>query len=187
MRGGSGDEKRQYNVAKLKCQLPHLIAPQFFLISIRRVYFLTSKLVIGCGYLGQRVAQLWLAQGARVHAITRTPARAAKLRERGIEPFVADIMRPDTLGPLPASDTVLFAVGFDRTAGQTIDQVFPIGLANVLNALPSPPRRFIYISSTGVYGDAEGDWVDEQTPCHPTRTGGKAALAAEQQLAQHAN
>ncbi len=44
---------------------------------------------------------------------------------------------------------------------------------------------FLYISSTGVYGDAVGDWVDEDTPCLPLRDGGKACLAAEEALAAH--
>jgi nucleoside-diphosphate-sugar epimerase len=44
----------------------------------------------------------------------------------------------------------------------------------------------IYISSVGVYGPSDGDWVDESTPCEPHREGGKASLAAEQVLAGHA-
>jgi nucleoside-diphosphate-sugar epimerase len=45
--------------------------------------------------------------------------------------------------------------------------------------------RVIYISSTGVYGQVEGEWVDESTPCRPTREGGRAALAAEEVLRGH--
>lgn len=49
----------------------------------------------------------------------------------------------------------------------------------------SPVPFFLYISSTGVYGDADGDWVDESTQCRPLRDGGRACLAAEQVLASH--
>jgi nucleoside-diphosphate-sugar epimerase len=56
-------------------------------------------------------------------------------------------------------------------------------LRNVLAALPAGVERLIYISSTGVYGSAGGEWVDEQTPCQPQRAGGKACLAAEELLA----
>ena len=49
----------------------------------------------------------------------------------------------------------------------------------MLAALPSQVGRFIYISTTGVYGSAGGGWVDETTPTDPQRDGGKASLAAE--------
>ena len=50
---------------------------------------------------------------------------------------------------------------------------------------PADTGRFIYISTTGVYGPAGGDWVDEETPPDPRREGGRASLAAEQALAAH--
>ena len=55
----------------------------------------------------------------------------------------------------------------------------------MLAALPSDTGRFIYISTTGVYGTAGGEWVDEETPPDPQRDGGRASLAAEQVLAAH--
>jgi len=54
-----------------------------------------------------------------------------------------------------------------------------------LTALPRDVERFIYISTTGVYGPAGGEWVDELTPPDPQRDGGRASLAAEQALAAH--
>ena len=79
---------------------------------------------------------------------------------------------------------MLFAVGFDRSAGASIDDVYAGGVRNVLAALPSDIGRFIYISTTGVYGNAGGEWVDEDTPPDPQRDGGRASLAAEQALAE---
>ena len=55
----------------------------------------------------------------------------------------------------------------------------------MLAALPPGTGRFILISSTGVYGDAGGEWVDEQSPCHPTHEAGRALLAAEEVLRRH--
>jgi nucleoside-diphosphate-sugar epimerase len=66
----------------------------------------------------------------------------------------------------------------------SIHSVYVDGLAAVLDRFEAPPDRFLYISSTGVYGDVTGD-IDEQSPCHPTREGGRACLAAEQLLAAH--
>jgi nucleoside-diphosphate-sugar epimerase len=54
----------------------------------------------------------------------------------------------------------------------------------VLAALSECLQHFIYISSTGVYEQTDGQWVDEATPCHPVRAGGLACLHAEQRLAK---
>lgn len=151
-----------------------------------------AKLVFGCGYLGRRVAQRWKADGQEVYAVTRSPERAAELEAEGLRPIVADIAYPapadssssDLPLRIPADvRTVLFAVGYDRGSGQPINQVYAGGLERALKSLPASVERVIYISSTGVYGPASaGDWVNEETPCHPTRDGGKASLAAEEVL-----
>jgi nucleoside-diphosphate-sugar epimerase len=99
------------------------------------------------------------------------------LEKEGFEPLVLDITDLDNVS-WPEAETVLFAVGYDRRKYQSIDEVFVDGLKNVVAKLP-PPQRFIYISSTGVYGQTEGDWVTEDSPCAPARPGGIACLAAE--------
>jgi nucleoside-diphosphate-sugar epimerase len=147
-----------------------------------------AKLIFGCGYLGARAARRWHDAGHQVTVITRSSARADGFRQHGYQAVVADVTRPDTLSDLPAAETVLFAVGFDRTTevlGPTIREVYAGGVRNVLTALPRGTVRFIYISTTGVYGDAAGDWVDEDTPPDPRREGGQAAHAAERDLAAH--
>jgi nucleoside-diphosphate-sugar epimerase len=139
-------------------------------------------LIFGAGYLGERVAALWHNAGRTVHVVTRSSARAEQLAAAGYCPHVADVTQPETLMNLPQAGTVLFAVGFDRTSGRSIGEVYAGGLANVLAVLGDRPRRFIYVSSTGVYGPGDGGTVDENTPCHPDRDGGRACLAAEQAL-----
>lgn len=141
-----------------------------------------SKLIFGCGYLGQRVAQRWQAAGEEVFVVTRSPERAERWQAAGLRPLVADVTEPATLRNLPAVETVLFAVGFDRTAGKPIQTVYVDGLANALAAFAPNQPQWIYISSTGVYGQVEGEWVDEDSPCQPTREGGVACFAAERLL-----
>jgi nucleoside-diphosphate-sugar epimerase len=143
----------------------------------------STCLIFGAGYLGQRVAALWRDAGRDVHVVSRSADRAALLAAEGFRPHVADVTRLETLSDFPDGGTVLFAVGFDRTSGRTIGEVYAGGLANVLAALGDRPQRFLYISSTGVYGPGDGGWIDEDTPCHPDREGGQACLAAEQALA----
>lgn len=141
-----------------------------------------AKLIFGCGYLGLRVARLWRAAGQPVFAVTRSKERAADLAAAGLEPIVGDLLADVEL-PLPQGvRTVLFAVGYDRTSTASIHDVYVRGLARAVDSLPDSTERFIYISSTGVYGQVAGDEVDERSPCQPTRAGGNASLAAEQLL-----
>jgi nucleoside-diphosphate-sugar epimerase len=144
-----------------------------------------SKLIFGCGYLGERVAQRWRTLENDVAVVTRSSIRADVFRQQGYKAIVADITRPATLVDLPDAETVLFSVGFDRSAGQSIEEVYVRGLRNVLAALPTGTDRLIYISTTGVYGDAGGEWIDEDTPSDPQREGGRACLTAERALAEH--
>jgi nucleoside-diphosphate-sugar epimerase len=143
------------------------------------------KLIFGCGYLGERVGEQWRADGHQVTVVTRSTSRAEQLRQRGYETIVADVTDASTLSKLPAADTVLFAVGFDRQGDKSIMEIYRGGMQNVLDALPPETGRFIYISSTGVYGPAGGEWVDERTPIDPQREGGQSSLAAEQTIASH--
>ncbi len=135
--------------------------------------------MVGCGYLGHRVARRWRDQGTEVWVTTRRNSRAAQLRAEGFRALIADVMDGDSLRSWPAVDTVLYAVGYDRGSQWSQQQVYVEGLCNVLAALPTPVDRFLYISSTGVYGQADGEWVDEQSRCEPMRPGGKACLDAE--------
>ena len=147
-----------------------------------------SILIVGCGYLGLRAGRRWLADGEEVFALTRSESRAASLSEQGFKPLLGDVTVTESLAHFPPISTLLFAVGFDRQAGPSIDEVYVQGLKNVLNQLTSPAPRVIYISSTGVYGPGgEGAWVDESSDCNPTRPGGKASLAAESVLSAHPN
>ena len=144
---------------------------------------MATRLIFGCGYLGRRVATRWLAAGDRVVAVTRSEQTARQFAEQGLEPLVADVTKPETLVGLPEAATLLYAVGYDRSGGPSIGEVYAAGLANVLAAAPLETGRVIYISTTGVYGDAGGDWIDEATHPAPSRDGGHASLAAERVLA----
>jgi nucleoside-diphosphate-sugar epimerase len=147
-----------------------------------------NKLIFGCGYLGERVAKRWRAAGHDVVVVTRNPEKARRFENDGYGAIVADVTRAESLNNLPLAETVLFAVGYDRSAGGDglpIQDVYAGGVKNVLAALRNDTGRFIYISTTGVYGPASGEWIDEATPPDPRRDGGRASLTAEQALAAH--
>lgn len=143
------------------------------------------RLIIGCGYLGYRVAQQWQHQGDQVTVLTRSTKRAEQLSRVGLHPLVGDLTHPESLPPFPSCDTVLHAVGYDRSSGKSIQEVYVDGLSSLLDRLPASTGKVIYVSSTGVYAQDDGGWVDEDSPCHPRRPGGIACLAAETLLAQH--
>src|SRR5262245_45229702 len=140
-----------------------------------------DKLIVGCGYLGRRVAEQWQRQGHRVFATTRNPTRADEFRELGLELVVCDVLDPASLRALPSVATVLYCVGLDRSSGQTMQAVYVDGLANVLAALPAP-GRFIHISSTSVYGQTDGEGVDETSATEPLEESGQIVLKAERVL-----
>ena len=144
------------------------------------------KLIVGCGYLGRRVATSWISRGDRVAALTRTTDHAAQLESLGIEPVLGDVTDPSSLSGLPEADTVLYAVGFDRRSGLSQRTVYVEGLRNVLreltrrgNATAATGGRFLYISSTSVYGQTAGEWVDETSVCQPAAANGRVCLDAE--------
>ena len=136
-------------------------------------------LSLGCGYLGRRVAEGWLAAGHRVAALTRR--HAADLAARGIEPVVGDVLDPASLRHLPHAGSVLYAVGMDRATGASLRDVYVGGLGHVLDTLP-PSDRFIYVSSTGVYGQTDGEWIDETAATEPVEESGRVVLEAERLL-----
>lgn len=139
-----------------------------------------ERLIIGCGYLGSRVAARWLAAGDRVSALTRSAENAARLQECGITPYLGDVLQPDSLAQLPAVDTVLWAVGWDRASGKSQHEVYVQGLQNALRHLSGRYSRWVGISSTSVYGQTNGEWVDETSPCEPTQPNGQVCLEAEE-------
>ncbi len=139
---------------------------------------MASHLIIGCGYLGRIVARRWLDAGHKVAALTR--GRAPELRALGVEPVIGDVTDPASLN-LPPVETVLYAVGLDRSAGRSMREVYRDGLSNVLDRLPTP-RTFIYVSSTSVYGQTDGEWIDESSPTEPTEESGRILVECDQLL-----
>lgn len=136
-------------------------------------------LIFGCGYLGRRVAKSWTASGRSVVALTRH--NGDELHTLGITPITGDVLEPATLVNLPEASAVLYAVGFDRTTGRTMQEIYVQGLINALRAIRCA-GPLIYISSTSVYGQTDGEWVTEASRTEPLEESGKVVLEAEQRL-----
>lgn len=144
-----------------------------------------SVLVVGCGYLGRRAAARWHQAGVHVSAVTRSPETAAEFSDAGWQPIQMDLASPPPSLQLPQVDAVLWAVGYDRTAEVARDLVWIDGLKWLLQNLTPSLKKFLYVSSTSVYGDVEEEIVTEDTPANPVTEGGQCCRQAEQIVLDH--
>ncbi|MDT0195484.1 SDR family oxidoreductase [Arthrobacter sp. AB6] len=138
-------------------------------------------LLAGCGDLGTEAGMRFHALGHRAVGWRRSPAKLPA----AIEGAAADLSAPN-LPPVPADTTaVVIAVAADSPTEEAYRAAYMDGLTHVLDALERDgvrPRRVLFVSSTAVYGDAGGGWVDENTPPRPGGFSGRVLLEAEQLL-----
>jgi len=139
-------------------------------------------LLAGCGDLGMRVARRLRARGDDVFALRRQPPVGG---DDGIVWLAGDLSRDDGLPGLPAGITQLVHLPTPGAREEAAYRaVFVDGLRRVMDALdPAALRRVLFVSSSAVYGDHDGDWVDEDTPADPPGINGAVLLEAERQLA----
>ncbi|MEZ6059572.1 MAG: NAD-dependent epimerase/dehydratase family protein [Planctomycetaceae bacterium] len=148
----------------------------------------SSALIVGCGYLGRRAADCWHQAGVDVYVTTRSERKAVEFRSAGFHPIVVDLSRAESSNvPLPDVDHVLWAIGFDRSGGTSRETIWLDGLRRLLQSIGKSPRHFTYVSSTSVYGDADGAAVDESTTPDPATEAGICCLKAESLLREFCN
>lgn len=140
-----------------------------------------TVLIVGCGYRGRRLAKRLIEKKYAVRALTRDPDHAAELEALGIEPRLGDITDPNTLrGIGDGVCCVYYLMGSMQGSEEQLRALHVDGTRNVLNALRgSKLKRFVYESSTAVYGQMDGDWLEETAPRTPTSNMGKLRVEAE--------
>ncbi len=134
-------------------------------------------LILGCGYVGKRLAVSALARGIRVTGTTRRHERAQELRGAGLEVVVCDSPAGLADELLEDCDAVVDSIPLEKA-----EEGLRVPQAAWLPALaPRLPHLYwaAYLSTTGVYGDAGGAWVDEAYVCRPTSARGIGRLTAE--------
>lgn len=144
-----------------------------------RVKPLPNIFIVGCGDIGSLLAGNWRERGARVTALVRSAASEQRLQGLGLETVFGDLDEEGGLDGLPLVDTVLYylAPPPPRGEGDTRMQRFLAALS-----AGERPRRIVYISTSGVYGDTGGTWVSEETPPHPQTGRARRRLDAETAL-----
>ncbi|HXP02068.1 MAG TPA: SDR family oxidoreductase [Luteibacter sp.] len=138
-----------------------------------------TVLIAGAGDVGTRLARRLVAEGRKVHALRRGVARGGD----GIAWLRGDLTRPESLAGLPGVDAVVFAPAPDARDESAYRAVFVDGLRHLIDALPERPKRTLFVSSSAVYGDHAGEWIDEDTPPAPPGFNGRVLLEAERWLA----
>jgi nucleoside-diphosphate-sugar epimerase len=141
-------------------------------------------LIIGCGYVGLPLGVELLRQGHQVSGLRRSAAGAASLQSAGIQPITADITRPGALAKLPLPcDWIVNTISAGAGGAGEYQKVYFEGTRNLLQWLEfAPPKKFIHIGSTAVYGQTDASQVMETSPAEPAAPTARILLAAEKLL-----
>jgi len=141
-------------------------------------------LIVGCGYVGLPLGKELVRLGHEVSGLRRSGSGAAALKAAGIKPLVADITRMETLAKLPREfDWVVNCVATRGGSAEEYRRVYLRGMRHLLEWLaPSPPKGFVYTSSTSVYGQTDGSLVVETSPTEPVAATAKVLAETERLL-----
>lgn len=139
------------------------------------------RLVIaGAGDVGGRLAARRAALGDDVIALRRRDTAMSP----GVRGVRADLASGEGLSRLPRRvEALVFCAAPDQRDESAYRALYVDGLRRLLDACDAP--RVVFVSSTAVYREHAGEWVDESTPPQPPAFNGQALLAAEQVLSAH--
>lgn len=132
-----------------------------------------KNLIVGCGDIGLRLAARLQQAGEPVTGVVRSPSSAARLRAQRIDALTLDL---DHQAPADAEQVYWLAP--PPSTGDRDPR-----LQRWLHGLAASPRKIVYLSTSGVYGDCEGRWIDEDEPLKPQTDRGRRRLDAERMLA----
>ena len=141
-------------------------------------------LILGCGYVGLPLGAELVRQGHEVFGVRRTDATFAEMQNAGITPIAADITNPEDLQKIPLPfDWVINTTSSGGGGVEDYQRIYLEGNRNLINWLAAnPPKKFIYTSSTSVYGQDDGSVVKENSPAQPPSDTGKVLVETENLL-----
>ena len=137
-------------------------------------------LIAGCGYVGAALAAELAVAGHDVWGLRRRPLTMPL----GVQPLAADLADPVTLKELPeALDAIFYLVSASGSDDPHYRNAYvdgPRGLLSALERRSERPSRIFFASSTAVYAQEDGGWVDEGSRTEPTHFSGRRLLEGEQ-------
>ena len=141
-------------------------------------------LIVGCGYVGLPLGVEFIRLGHQVFGLRRNAAAQGELKAAGIQPLIADVTQPETLAKLPREfDWVVHCVASRGGSAEDYRRIYLQGTRHLLEWLgPSLSKKFVYTSSTSVYGQTDGSPVKETSPAEPVTETAKVLLETEQVL-----
>jgi len=145
--------------------------------------------ILGCGYIGLELGRQLTDAGHEVVGVRRSDSGCDAIEDAGFEAHQADLTDPDDVENLPAADWLVFAASSGGRGAEAAEAIYVDALRSVIDNYgrrESPPDRLVYTSSTGVYGDHDGGWVDESTPLDPTTDKTRVLAEAERIAREHA-
>lgn len=153
---------------------------------------MSKVLIAGFGDVGQQLAGELVKAGHQVWGIKRNPLpdfeAGISNKSASCKLILADLGKPETLQQIPQDiDFLVYCPTPDaeQSTAEGYRNIFVNGLRNALGAInTSRLQRAFFISSTGVYGQSQGEWVDELSETFPARFSGRVLLEAERFLQQ---
>lgn len=141
-------------------------------------------LTVGCGYVGLPLGQELARQGHEVFGLRRSDSQDDELKAAGLTPLHADITRSETLANLPRGfDWVVNCAASGGGGVEDYRRLYLEGTRNLLEWLiASPPKKYVYTSSTSVYGQDDGSWVAESDTTEPPTETGRVLIETEELL-----
>jgi len=139
--------------------------------------------IMGCGDIGFRVARKLLSQGHKVQATVHFEEGKKVPESAGIKAIVANFDYQDDIPAISLTGQRLFY--FIPPQGGGSSDYRMLNFCRLLSA-DNCPKRIVYISTSGVYGDCGDELVTEETPLNPQTSRAKRRVSAEQQLQDHA-
>jgi nucleoside-diphosphate-sugar epimerase len=145
-------------------------------------------LIVGCGYVGLPLGAELAKQGHEVFGLRRGAGGEAEMSAVGVKPLTADITRPDELAKLTGPfDWVVNTVSSSKGGEEEYRQVYLQGTRNLIEWLaPCPLKKFVYTSSTSVYGQTDGSLVKENSLTEPSSATSRLLVETENLLLEAA-
>lgn len=138
-------------------------------------------LIAGCGYVGTELGLRLARVGHEVWGLRRNAGGLPP----PIRPISADLLGPALVSRLPSVDRVVYAAAADTGAEDAYRVAYVDGVRNLVAALGearAPVDRFVFVSSTAVYGGRGGEWADEGTTPAPADFRGRMVLEGERRV-----